>query len=59
MKIIPFKGKSLGEITIVRDPNRWCYLDDKQFFVRLGNRTLELSGRDADDHKERWRGKTV
>jgi DNA sulfur modification protein DndB len=58
-EFMPYKGKTLGVIVITRDPNQWCYLDGKQFFVRHGNRTIELLGRDADDHKEKWRGKTA
>jgi DNA sulfur modification protein DndB len=59
IEFLPFKGKNLSVIKMIRDPNQWCYLDDKHFYVRQGNRTVELSGRDADDYKERWRGKTV
>ncbi len=59
MSFMPFKGKQLAVVTIIRDPTQWCYLDDKHFFVRQGNRTMELSGRDADDYKGKWKGKTI
>jgi hypothetical protein len=51
--------RTLALITINRDSSRWCYLNNERFYVRLGNRTRALTGREADDYKAEWMGRTV
>lgn len=44
---------SLCQIKVNKASNKWYYLDSEKFFVRDGNRTIELRGSDADDYKKR------
>jgi len=45
-------GKELCILSISMRVNVWYYLDGK-FYVRDGNRTIELTGNDADNYKSR------
>lgn len=47
-----FRGKDLAILEIAKGTGRWYYLNDK-FFVRDGNRTIELTNIDADNYKQR------
>ena len=58
MEWIQEEERTLVIITTTRDPNRWCYLDNERFYVRIGNRTRLLTGREMDDYKRQWAGKT-
>lgn len=59
VKRVQVGDRTLAVIELERDPVRWCYLDDKHFCVRLGNRTRVLTGREADEYKKEWEGKTI
>jgi len=46
------KNRTLGHIQVPSlDGSEWCYDDDGHFFIRDGNRTIELKGRDIDNYK--------
>jgi|GEM_PF-2365868 len=53
------QGHTLAIVEIKRDLGNWHYLDGDQFYVRTGNQTLVLKGREMDNYKETWIGKTV
>jgi len=53
------EGRTLAVIKVTRDLNQWHYLDNEHFYVRSGNRTILLTGREMDAYKRRWEGRTA
>ncbi|OGU75386.1 MAG: hypothetical protein A2V93_08750 [Ignavibacteria bacterium RBG_16_34_14] len=47
-----FEGFTLCNVAVNKVNHKWYYLDRK-FFVRDGNRTIELTGEDGDNYKIR------
>ncbi|MCF6270450.1 MAG: ATP-binding protein [Melioribacteraceae bacterium] len=48
-----FENFTICKISVSQTVDKWYYLNDENFYVRDGNRTVCLKGNDADDYRRR------